>query len=99
MNVRHCDPRDMKWRHEPLAYRVYFWRPLGGTTERPADIGIPYESDEFELTDARNVMEVIEWANADSAGRTYTLYAVSEDGVGGRRGMIHLAGVDPTVAP
>ena len=69
---------------DPLTYRVYFW-------------GRGNTSYEFEATQARDVGEVIEWANQNAAGRTYTLYAVFM--MGSEKNTILLSGVDPTRAP
>jgi hypothetical protein len=38
----------------------------------------------------------MDWAEANAAGRRYTLYAVLEKTEGSARGLIRLAGVDPT---
>ena len=60
-------------------------------------LGAAYEVDEWLVTGAGDVTEVIDWASAKAAGRTYTLYAVHDRG--DERGLIHLFGVDPTVGP
>jgi hypothetical protein len=89
MNARPVDPRDITSEYEPLAYRVYFWKVK--TTE----FGEFSTSYEYEITGAKDVAEVIEWANQNAAGRTYTLYVRftprSEE-----RSVIQLLGVDPT---
>jgi hypothetical protein len=56
MNVRRVDPRDIE-REEQAVYRVYFWS--AGRTR----------SDEFELTDATDVREVLRWIDANAEGR------------------------------
>jgi hypothetical protein len=94
VHARSTDPREDSWRGEPIAYRVDFWKPLGNLNPRRLSIGVPFQSDEWMLTDVRDVSEAIEWADAHADGRTYTLYAVYERG--SERGLIHLLGVDPT---
>ena len=56
MNVRPVDPRDIE-REEKAVYRVYFWS--AGRTR----------SDEFELTDAADIHEVLDWIDANADGR------------------------------
>ena len=57
-----------------------------------------YVSTEYRLADARDVFEVIEWANATKTdGQTFTLYVEHRDDVG--PGLILLAGQDPTENP
>jgi hypothetical protein len=96
MDARSVDPRDSLWTAEPSGYRVDFWRPLGPIPD-DRGLGALYEADEWLITGAGDVTEVIDWANAKAGGRTYTLYAVHDGG--GERGLIHLFGVDPTVGP
>ena len=98
MEVRHVDPRDMQWESEPIGYRVYFWEPLeDGRSPRPGEAA-PWASDEYELTEVRDVIEALEWADAKADGRRYTLYAVHQRGAP-ELGILHLLGVDPTIAP
>jgi hypothetical protein len=56
MNVRRVDPRDIE-RESNAVYRVYFWS-AGRTV-----------SDEFELTGAVDVHEVLRWIDANADGR------------------------------
>lgn len=88
------DPRDVEWEQPNPVYRVYFWhRP-------PPPAGIPAERvmwhcNEQRLTGAKDVHEVIAWAIEQlPAGDHYVLYVEHTDG--GRRGLVRLAGVDPT---
>jgi hypothetical protein len=87
MEARPVDPRDTEWEVSCPTYRVYFWRrqPRGG-----------YASEEFELRGAADVRDVLRWAKKRAGGRLVTIYAV-RDGADGR-GLIRLAGVDPTVS-
>jgi len=96
MDARSVDPRDSLWTAEPSEYRIDFWRPRGPIPD-DRGLGAAYEADEWLVTGAGDVTEVIDWANAKAAGRTYTLYAVHDRG--DERGLIHLFGVDPTVGP
>jgi hypothetical protein len=101
MKAEGIDPRTGGWEITQPQYRVYFWEdggPAGG-------LG----SDEYLITGATDVHEVIEWANSRSgpgkatmypgAERTYTLYVVSAraERPADEAGLIHIAGVDPTV--
>ena len=87
MDVRPIDPRDVRWEVDAPVYRVYFW--TGETL---------HEAEEFELTGAEDVHEVLAWADENAPPESiYTLYAVVE--MGGEKGLVHLAGVDPTAQP
>ena len=82
------DPRDMRWEVDSPAYRVYLWRPHGNG----------WESQEFELRNARDAREALDWADREAGSdRIFTLYALVE--LGGERGLVRLAGVDPTAEP
>ncbi len=54
-----------------------------------------FAADEFELSGANDVADVLRWAKQHSEGRTYTIYAVI-DGVPTDRGLVQVFGVDPT---
>ncbi len=91
--ARHIDPRDQRWQVDHPSYRVYFWQRLGDAE----DSG--WTSEEWELEGA-DVAEALEWANEQSHGRSFVLYASvpsasipNETGIG----LITLLGVDPTV--
>lgn len=81
METTIVDPRDQRWEIAQPTYRVYFHTVNGS-------------SDERELTGG-DVDEVIAWAEANAAGRTFVLYAcVPHDG----RGLVRLLGTDPNEA-
>jgi hypothetical protein len=93
--VQGIDPRDTEWEVETPVYRVYFWhQPL-------APEGVPQEqvmfhSDEYRLSGAGDVGEVLDWARTTARpDQTFTLYV--EYHIGDSPGLIHLMGVDPTV--
>lgn len=52
MNHVPADPRDGRWEIDRPVYRVYFWRPDGGACR------------EYELREAADVSEVLEWARS-----------------------------------
>jgi hypothetical protein len=66
MNVRGVDPRDIE-REVKAVYRVHFWS-AGRTL-----------SDEFELTDAPDVHEVLRWIDANADGREVEAWSWSTD--------------------
>jgi hypothetical protein len=84
LRARPVDPRDTRWEVWNPAFRVYFWRSLGGG----------WMSREFEISGG-DVVEVLAWA-ADHAedDETYTVHCVV-DGADGT-GLVRLAGTDPT---
>ena len=84
-SARPVDPRDARWEVWEPTYRVYFWR-------RTAD---GWQSRECEVS-AADVVAVLEWAvRHANEGETSTIFAVVVDGAGAR-GLVRLAGVDPT---
>ena len=85
LDARLVDPRDIRWEVSSPTYRVYFWRRVGGG----------YHSEEFQLSGASDVREVLAWAERRAEGRTFTAYALVEN-VRGEPGLVQLAGVDPT---
>lgn len=100
MRATGVDPRDVTWEDDAPTYRVYMWhRP-----DPPPDIGaseMGYWCDEYRLTEASDIHEVLAWAEKNVPdGDTYTLYVESSDqfGTGRGPGLLLLAGVDPTVS-
>jgi hypothetical protein len=57
MDVRPVDPRDIEREIEAVVYRVYFWSSARTVCE------------EFELTGAIDVHEVLGWIEANANGR------------------------------
>lgn len=79
MQVRSIDPRDIE--REMLAvYRVYFW-----SAERTV-------CEEFELTGASDVHEVIDWINANADGREIEALVVVDRCDVGRRDALGSSG-------
>lgn len=91
MEINTIDPRTHDWETERPRYRVYFWKAV----EPQGESGrVGYESNEYEITEAEDIREVLRWAG-DTAGpdRTFTVYVVVDhDGTG----LVHVAGTDPT---
>lgn len=86
MEIVGVDPRDQRWECYSPRYRVYFYE---GTA-----------ADEYEVRGANDVHAVIKWAENDSAGRPYVLYACADqDGLGLGLGLLRLAGRDPNDVP
>lgn len=89
MRPRRIDPRDTEIEVTTPTYRVFFWEPETdhGSTESG------FRSDEYEITDARDVHEVLEWAVANAGDhRTFTAYVVVD------KTLVRLSGRDPTAA-
>lgn len=74
------DPRDANWLDNSPAYRVYFFDSVGA-------------ADEWRLSCAGSVSEVIAWANDTAGGRLFVMYVEcrTEQGIG----IIRLKGRDP----
>ena len=82
MESKEVDPRTATWEDDHPTYRVYFW-------------GEAMASYEYELTGASDVQEVLQWAENNRRGRTYTAYVVAM-GDKGQDGIVRLCGADPT---
>jgi hypothetical protein len=63
MDVKGVDPRFVEW-EPPAVYHVYFWSD--GRRR----------SDEYELTNARDVREVLAWADENAGGREIEIASV-----------------------
>ncbi|MFS3127734.1 hypothetical protein ACLM5J_04940 [Nocardioides sp. Bht2] len=93
MIVEGVDPRDIDWKSDRPAYRVYFWKlppaPLGVAQEQ-----VMWHCDEYRLTGATDVDEVLGWAREQvKAEQTFVVYV--ECGGPPRKGLVRLWGVDP----
>ena len=82
MQATGVDPRDVQSENQQPTYRVYFW-------DHPH-----HASDEWRLTEASSVHEVLAWAVAKAGlHRTYQVWVEAHDPLG-RLGLILLAGGD-----
>ena len=102
MKVTPVDPRDGSQESSPThVYRVVFWqRPSPPPGIAPDRLG--WHEATFEVTDAADVLDVIDWAESEGRSRQaiYTLWAKAAptlDQPGGR--LIWLAGADPNAHP
>ena len=96
METRSIDPRDVSWELHSPTFRVTFWRK--GSVPKGIDPSLAgYEAFEYEIRDG-DVHEVIEWANdiASREGKSYTIYVVVNPESNDDKGLVLLAGVDPT---
>jgi hypothetical protein len=75
MNARSIDPRDIESEMQAV-YRVYFW-----SDHRT-------RSDEYELTDAADIHEVLGWIDANADGREVEAMVVVERCDVGRRDVL-----------
>ena len=85
MDVRQVDPRDTTIEVATPTYRVYFWEPVGGESSG-------FRCYEYEISDAKDVHEVLRWANGEAGTRTFTVHVVIDDT------LVRLSGNDPTTA-
>jgi hypothetical protein len=83
VDARLVDPRDARWELWTPAYRVSLWT-------RSSD---GWASREFEIGDA-DVNDVLDWIQEQRDVETFTLYAIVDQG--DDRGLVRLAGNDPT---
>ena len=83
MEVRPVDPRDVSSEVDDPVYRVTFWtRPDGPDAMRSAD--------EYEITGAQDVEDVLQWARAEAREADSFVVHAYVDGC-----AIRLAGEDP----
>lgn len=87
MEVQPVDPRDVEWDIDRPAYRVYFFDTTDGG----------FVSDEYEITAASDVDQVLAWARSEARGRPFVAYVMYQGGES--LGAIRLAGADPTEVP
>jgi hypothetical protein len=86
MEATRVDPRDVTWEADHPTYRVYFWTHDGSAC------------DEWRVTDAANVHDVLAWSDEQvGEGRSYQVFVEvsaerEEQGVG----LLRLRGADPT---
>jgi hypothetical protein len=93
MNVRPVDPRDTEWQVDRPLYRVVVWEPTTKGSDGPKELG--FHAAEFELSEVRDIDEVLAWVRERSrSGVMATVYVVVD--LAGRRGLIRLVGSDPT---
>lgn len=96
MIIDRVDPRDTQWEIDWPVYRVYFWY------QPPAPPGVAQEHamwhcDEYRLSDAIDVEEVLGWArNTARSDQTFVVYVEQRDAQ--RSGLVRLWGVDPNTA-
>lgn len=96
MNIAPVDPRDADVEAPAPTYWVIFWQKGRQPEGLPGDVAVAFTSDEFRITDARDVHEVITWADSDPRGRQYSLYCelLRPDSLGNAV-IARLAGEDP----
>jgi hypothetical protein len=73
VDARRIDPRDTRWEVETPRYRVHFER----RRPQPDGHGDAYESDEYEITEATDVRQVLAWAHEAAANdQGYGVYVL-----------------------
>jgi hypothetical protein len=87
MQVMGIDPRDVRSEVDRPDYRVYFFESDG-------------RSNEYHLTGAQDVAEVLDWATASANDRRYVVYVRTDFGPGSEQPvLIRLLGRDPNDTP
>ena len=86
MKATRVDPRDVTREVDYPTYRVYFWTQGGSA------------SDEWRVTNAANVHEVLAWADGRVGdGRSYQVFVEATTEMEGQGlGLLRLRGADPT---
>jgi hypothetical protein len=77
MEVRPVDSRTGGWELYAPTYRMYFWERGWGSGDVPRQ-NVAFASDEYELSGAHDVLEVIAWASRNSGARRGVVYPESD---------------------
>jgi hypothetical protein len=79
MKISSVDPRDITWEVRDVVFRVYFWSSDGKASE------------EYELSGAKDIGEVLSWAQREQSSRDgkFVIYARVE--CNGENGLLLLA--------
>lgn len=92
VDIQHVDPRDTSWEIRAPSYRVYFRRQLMLPNVSSVDAG--EEADEYEISGATDVREVLAWAEEIATPDTsYIVYGLVDPGTA-PPGLIRLAEVE-----
>lgn len=93
MNIEAGPPPNPVWQQQARIYHVHFYRQLSN----PEPPLVPFwESSEYQITDAGDVGKVLEWAQAEAAGRVIALFVEVRAVPPGPPGMLLLYGRNPT---
>lgn len=93
MEAEEVDPFDVEWEDRAPAYRVGVWsrpEPCG-----PMPAPLAWRSATYRLLGASDIRSVLEWADAHTPPGGQVTVAVETES-GGRLGLVHLCGIDPT---
>lgn len=74
-------------------YRVDYWRQFAPPPGTPPEM-MGYKQDSHRISGVRDVNEVLAWAEANAAGRSFVVYA--SYGSGDDRVIARVYGADPT---
>ena len=86
------DPRDTRWEVDNPVYRVYFWHRPAVAPGSDQELWM-WHCEEWRLTGAADVHEVLAWANGPEArARVFELFVESSRG---ELGLLRLAGTSP----
>lgn len=91
------DPRTISLGASEARYRVHFWERSGEPPSNPPVAEQSYACDEYMIVDPIDVVEVLAWAEANAAGRTYEVFCDVVDFEGRMQASVRLTGTDPTV--
>lgn len=106
MQIVAVDPRDTTWEDESPTYRVYFWESDSpqatiDTSSRPGEPDRStrpesWSSEEYEIREAIDAVEVWNWAQQESGGRIIQIFLLATED--DSKGMYRLFGPidDPT---
>lgn len=87
------DVAGIRWEVYDPDYRVDYWHQLAPLPGTPPEM-MGYKQDSHGISGVRDVNEVLAWAEANAAGRSFVVYAGY--GSGDERGIIRVYGADPT---
>lgn len=100
MDVSQVDPRTSHGSNSSPVYRVYFWRSYDSDDSHHLPGSPPsLESDEYRITGARDIFQVLSWVNSESRGRAFQLFVEGDSRGGELVDLYQIAGIpDPDVS-
>lgn len=97
MDVSRIDPRTSHGSNSSPAYRVYFWVSYNSDEGHRLSSSAPsLESDEYRITGALDIFQVLSWVNNESCGRAFQVFVESDPRGDGLVDLYQIAGIpDP----
>jgi hypothetical protein len=83
----------VRWEYYEPDYRVDFWHQISPPEGSAAET-MGYKQDSFRITGAKDVHEVLDWAEKNANDRTFVVWGAYKTPEG--HGIVRVHGLDPT---